>query len=34
MAEMQGVLLDFNGTLSDDEELLSELIRELELSAL
>ncbi|SDO49267.1 haloacid dehalogenase superfamily, subfamily IA, variant 3 with third motif having DD or ED [Cryobacterium flavum] len=29
MAEMQGILLDFNGTLSDDEDLLSDLIREL-----
>jgi HAD superfamily hydrolase (TIGR01509 family) len=27
--EMQGLLLDFNGTLSDDERLLSELFREL-----
>ena len=29
LAEMQGLLLDFNGTLSDDERLLSELIRQL-----
>ncbi|MFC5931220.1 HAD family phosphatase [Cryobacterium melibiosiphilum] len=34
MAEMQGLLLDFNGTLSDDERLLSELIRELAREAL